>query len=40
VNIILHDRIVNTAVALAKKVFNPNESGGSVQTDMLINKTV
>lgn len=39
VNEVLHDRIVNTAVSLAKKVFNPNESGGSVQTDMLINKT-
>lgn len=40
VNKILHDRIVNTAVSLAKKVFNPNESGNSVQTDMMINKTV
>jgi hypothetical protein len=40
VNEILHERIVNTAVNLAKKVFNPNESGGSVQTDMMINKTV
>lgn len=40
VNKILHDRIVNTAVSLAKKVFNPSESGGSVQTDMMINKTV
>jgi len=40
VNEIIHERIVNTAVNLAKKVFNPNESGGSVQTDMLINKTV
>jgi len=40
VNDILHERIVNTAVSLAKKVFNPNESGNSVQTDMMINKTV
>ena len=40
VNDILHDRIVNTAVSLAKKVFNPNEAGGSVQADMMINKTV
>ena len=38
INEILHERIVNTAVNLAKKVFNPNESGASVQTDMLINK--
>jgi hypothetical protein len=40
VNEVIHERIVNTAVSLAKKVFNPNESGGSVQTDMMINKTV
>lgn len=38
VNIVLHDRIVNTAVSLAKKVFNPNEAGGSVQADLLIDK--
>jgi len=38
VNDILHDQIVNTAVTLAKKVFNPIESGNSAQTDMLLNK--
>jgi len=40
VDLMLHERIVNTAVNLAKKVFNPNESGGSVQTDAMINKTI
>jgi hypothetical protein len=34
----LHIRIVNTAVNIAKKVFNPNEAGSSVQVDELINK--
>ena len=38
VNIALHERIVDTAVNLAKKVFNPSESSGSVQTDAMINK--
>ena len=37
-NLILHTRIVNTAVNLAKKVFNPNEAGNSAQVDALINK--
>jgi hypothetical protein len=40
VNVIMHERIVNTAVNRAKKVFNPNESGGSVQTDVLIGKDI
>jgi len=40
VDLMLHDRIVNTAVNLAKKVFNPNESSGSLQTDAMINKVV
>lgn len=39
-NEILHERIVNTAVNLAKKVFNPNEAGGSVQTDTLIGNDI
>lgn len=38
VNIVLHDRIVNTAVLGGKKVFNPNEAGGSAQADLLIDK--
>ena len=36
INIVLHERIVNTAVDLAKKVFNPQESGLSQQTDKLM----
>lgn len=38
VNFIMHERIVNTATTLAKKVFNPQESGLSSQTDQLIKK--
>ena len=38
VNLIMHERIVNTAVDLAKKVFNPQEAGLSEQTDQLIKK--
>ena len=37
-NLMLHTRIVNTAVNLAKKVFNPTEAGNSAQVDALINK--
>ena len=37
-NVFLHNKIVNTAVNLAKKILNPNEAGNSVQADMLINK--
>jgi hypothetical protein len=37
-NIFLHNRIVNTAVNLAKKVFNPNEAGSSAQVDTLISR--
>jgi hypothetical protein len=40
VNLIMHDRIVNAAVDLAKKVINPNEAAASVQTDQLMNRTV
>lgn len=38
VNLIMHERIVNTAVNLAKKVFNPQEAGVSEQSDQLIKK--
>ena len=38
VNLIMHERIVNTAVDLAKKVFNPQEAALSEQTDQLIKK--
>jgi hypothetical protein len=37
-NVFLHNRIVNTAVNLAKKVFNPNEAGNSAQVDTLIGR--
>ena len=37
-NEFLHERIVNTAVDLGKKVFNPQEAGISQQTDQLIDK--
>ena len=36
INTILHERIVNTAVDLGKKVFNPQEAGISQQTDKLM----
>lgn len=36
INEILHERIVNTAVDIAKKVFNPQEAGGSQQVDQLM----
>lgn len=38
VNEILHERIVNTAVDLGKKVWNPQEAGVSQQTDQLMDK--
>jgi hypothetical protein len=38
VNEILHDRIVNSAIDLAKKVINPNEAAASVQTDQLMKR--
>ena len=38
INAILHDRIINTAIDLAKKVINPNEAAASVQTDQLMKK--
>jgi hypothetical protein len=38
VNPILHDRIITTAVDLAKKVINPNEAATSVQTNQLMNR--
>lgn len=37
-NIILHERIVNTAVDLAKEVFSPQDAGLSQQTDKLMDK--
>jgi hypothetical protein len=37
VNLIMHERIVNTAVDLGKKVWNPQEAGVSQQTDQLMN---
>lgn len=39
VNEILHDRIVKTAIDLAKKIFNPNEAATSVQVGELMNKS-
>jgi hypothetical protein len=38
VNEVLHERIVNTAVDIAKKVWNPQEAGVSQQTDQLMDK--
>jgi len=38
VNEIMHERIVNTAVDLGKKVWNPQEAGVSQQTDQLMDK--
>ena len=35
INEILHERIVNTAIDLGKKVWNPQEAGVSEQTDQL-----
>jgi len=36
INEIMHERIVTTAVDLAKKVFNPQEAGNSQQVDQLM----
>jgi hypothetical protein len=38
VNEILHDRIVKTAIDLAKKIFNPNEAATSIQANELMNR--
>jgi len=38
VNEVLHERIVNTAVDIAKKVWNPQEAGISQQTDQIMDK--
>lgn len=38
INQFLHEKIVNTAVDIGKKVFSPQEAGQSQQADMLLNK--